>query len=111
MSRPVTATLNGPVAAALLSCGFGCLLLAVVAVAADGSKRLASALIFYKPTGPLSGVTTVSIAGWLICWAWLAAHWKNRSINFARASGIAFLFLALALLLTFPPIGDLLLGR
>ena len=102
---------NGPVAAAVLACGLGCFLLGVLAVAADGSKRFASALNFHNPTGPLSGVTTVAIALWLLCWAVLANRWKNKQTAFAKVSGFAFLFLALGLLLTFPPVGDLLLGR
>jgi hypothetical protein len=102
---------NGPIAAAVLSCGVGCLLLGVLAVAADGSKRLAAALNFYHPTGPLSGVTTVAIALWLVCWAVLASRWRNKSLAFGKVSAFAFLCLAFGLLLTFPPFGDLLLGR
>ncbi|MGP8258441.1 MAG: hypothetical protein ACLQM6_00630 [Acidobacteriaceae bacterium] len=102
---------NGPVAAAVLSCGLGCFALGVLAVAGDGSKIIAAALNFYNPTGPLSGVTTVAIALWLVCWGVLAARWRNKSLAFGKVSGLAFLFLALGLLLTFPPFGDLLLGR
>jgi hypothetical protein len=102
---------NGPVAAAVLSCGSGCFALGVLAVAADGSKALAAALNFYKPSGPLSGVTTVAIALWLACWVVLAIRWKSKQLAFAKVSAAAFVFLALGLLLTFPPFGDLLLGR
>jgi hypothetical protein len=102
---------NGPAAAAVLSCGLGCFLLGVLAVAADGSKALASALNFYNPSGPLSGVTTVAITLWFILWAILATRWKNKSVAFARVSIAAFAFLALGLLFTFPPVGDLFLGR
>ena len=102
---------NGPVAAAVLSCGAGCFLLGVLAVAADGSKSLAGVLTFYRRTGPLSGVTTGAIALWLVCWAVLAARWKNKSLDFGKVSAFAFILLALGLLLTFPPFGDLLLGR
>ena len=102
---------NGPVAAAVLSCGLGCFFLGVLAVAADGSKSLAAALNFYNPAGPLSGVTTVAIALWIICWAILAARWKNKNLAFGKVSEFAFAFLALGLLLTFPPFGDLFLGR
>jgi fluoride ion exporter CrcB/FEX len=111
MTQPPLAHSNGAIAAALLACAFGCFLLGIMAVAADGSKRLSYLLIFYKPTGPLSGLTTVSLAGWLICWDVLAALWNNRDVNFRRISAAAFLFLVLGLLLTFPPLGDLLLGR
>jgi hypothetical protein len=102
---------NGPVAAAVLACGFGCFALGALAVAGDGSKSIAAALNFYNPTGPLSGVTTVAIALWLACWAGLAARWRNKSVAFGKVSAVAFLLLALGLLLTFPPFGDLLLGR
>jgi hypothetical protein len=111
MNEPLTPSANGPAAAAVLSCGLGCFLLGVFAVAADGSKGLAAALNFYHPSGPLSGVTTVAIALWLVCWAVLARVWKDRQLAFAKVSAFAFLFLALGLLLTFPPFGDIFLGR
>ena len=79
-------TPNGPVAAAILACGLGCFLLGILAVAADGSKSLAAALNFYNPSGPLSGVTTVAIAVWLIAWAILAARWKDRTFGFAKVA-------------------------
>jgi hypothetical protein len=102
---------NGPVAAAILACGFGCFVLGVLAVAADDSKSLASALNFSNPTGPLAGVTTIAIALWLICWAVLATRWKSKTVAFGNITIASFTLLALALLLTFPPMGDLLLGR
>jgi hypothetical protein len=102
---------NGPVAAAVLSCGLGCFLLGVLAIAADGSKALAAMLNFYNPSGPLSGVTTVAIALWLVLWVILAARWKSQTVAFVKVSAVAFTLLALSLLLTFPPFGDLLLGR
>jgi hypothetical protein len=111
MSEPLDPPANGPAAAAVLSCGLGCLVLGVLTVAADGSKGLSAALNFYPPAGPLSGVTTVAIALWLICWAVLARVWKDKQLAFAKVSAFAFLFLALGLLLTFPPFGDILLGR
>jgi hypothetical protein len=102
---------NGPVAAAVLSCGLGCFLLGVLAVAADGSKHLAAVLNFWNPTGPLAGVTTVAIALWLISWAILAARWRTKSVAFGKVTAASFTLLALGLLLTFPPFGDLFLGR
>lgn len=102
---------NGPIAAALLACGIGCFVLGVLAVAGDGSKQLAKLLNFYNPTGPLSGVTTVAIVIWLVAWAILAARWRAKQIAFGRISAAAYVLLALGLLLTFPPFGDLLLGR
>jgi hypothetical protein len=111
MTQPLKPTPNCPVAAAILSSGFGCFLLGVLAVAADGSKSLATALNFYNPTGSLSGVTTGAIALWLISWAILAARWKTRQLAFGKVTAASFTLLALGLLLTFPPFGDMFLGR
>jgi hypothetical protein len=111
MTDPLESSTNGPVAAAVLSCGIGCFVLGALAVAADGSKPLAAALNFYKPSGPLSGVTTVAIVFWIACWAALAARWSKKTVAFGKVSALAFVFLALGLLLTFPPFGDLILGH
>ncbi len=99
---------NGPGAAAVLAAGIGCFMLAVIAFAADKSiavKRLAN---FYTPTGPLSGVTTTAVAVWLVAWASLHILWRGREVSGAAVCRIAFVLLALGLLLTFPPIADLL---
>ena len=102
---------NGPAAAAILSASAGSLLLGILAVAADGSKRLAALLTFYRPTGPLSGVTSVSIVGWLVVWSIVAIRWRTKTLPISKINTLAFALLAIALLLTFPPFGDLLLGK
>jgi len=111
MRETQTTPTNGPVAAALAACGFGCFALGLLAVAADGSKTLAAKLNFYNPAGPLSGVTTVAIALWLASWVLLSARWKNKALVFGKVSAVAFVLLALGMLLTFPPFGDLLLNK
>ena len=102
MSRP-----NGAGAAAILAAGIGAFLLAVFAILADQSAAIKSLMIFWKPTGPLSGVTTCAIVLWLVAWAILHARWRSRSVNLARVNAAAFALLILSLLLTFPPIADL----
>ena len=102
---------NGPAAAAILSASVGSLLLGILAVAADGSKRLAALLTFYRPTGPLSGVTSVAIVGWLVVWSIVAIRWRTKTLPISKINVLAFVLLAIALLLTFPPFGDLLLGK
>jgi hypothetical protein len=98
---------NGGGAAAILSAGLGCLAVAVLAIAADQSAALKSLLNFYRPTGPLSGVTTVAIAIWLLAWAALELRWRKRSVAVGRIASVALTLLVLSLLLTFPPIADL----
>lgn len=102
-----TARPNGSGAAAILAAGIGAFLVAVFAILADQCAAIKSAMIFWKPTGPLSGVTTCAIALWLASWAILHLRWRNRSVALERVNAAAFGLLILGLLLTFPPIADL----
>jgi hypothetical protein len=99
---------NGSGAAAILSAGVGAFALAVLASAADKSAHIASSLIFYKPTGPLSGVTTAAILIWLFTWGILGWRWRNKTVPAGRTNAAALILLGLSFLLTFPPIADLL---
>jgi hypothetical protein len=101
-SRP-----NGAGAAAILAAGIGAFLVPIFAILADQSAAIKSLMIFWKPTGPLSGVTTCAIVLWLAAWAILHARWRNQSVALTRVNSVAFVLLILGLLLTFPPIADL----
>jgi hypothetical protein len=98
---------NGSGAAALLSAGIGSFALAALAIAGDKSALIKSHLIFYRPTGPLSGVTTTAILLWLVTWAILEVRWQKKSVALGRISAIALVLLILSIALTFPPIADL----
>jgi hypothetical protein len=98
---------NGPGAAAVLAAGLGSFLVAVFALVADKSSAIKSLMIFYPPTGPLSGVTTCAIVVWLLAWLLLHVGWKDRNLAMGRVSAIAFVLLGLGLLLTIPPLADL----
>jgi hypothetical protein len=98
---------NGSGAAALLSAGIGCCALSVLAIVADRSAGIKAALVFYKPTGPLSGVTTAAILIWLLTWLALHLRWRRKAIAPAQTNIVAFSLLLLSFLLTFPPIADL----
>lgn len=102
---------NGAVGAAILAAGIGCCVLGMLAVIADGSAAVARWLTFYLPTGPLSGVTTTAILVWLAAWCILARRWRSRTVEIGKVNALAFVLLALSLLLTFPPFSDLLLGK
>jgi hypothetical protein len=98
---------NGSGAAAILAAGIGSFALAVLTCAGDKLAAVKNSLIFYKPTGPLSGVTTSAILIWLVTWGILEWRWRNRTVGVGRISAIALALLGLSLLLTFPPIVDL----
>ena len=98
---------NGSGAAAILSAGIGSFALAILAIAADKLVSIKSALIFYKPTGPLSGVTTAAILIWLVTWTILNWRWRKKTLAIGPVAALAIALLLLSLLLTFPPIADL----
>jgi hypothetical protein len=105
---PVTPALtNGSGAAAILAAGIGSFTLAVLDIAGDKSTYVKSSLIFYKPTGPLSGVVIATVVVWLLTWILLELRWKKRTVALGRISTISLVLLATSLLLTFPPIVDL----
>lgn len=98
---------NGAGAAAILSAGIGSFTLAVLALAADRFSAVKTVLVFYKPTGILSGVTTVAILIWLFTWAILEMRWRKATVALGRINIVAFALLVLSFLLMFPPIADL----
>jgi hypothetical protein len=98
---------NGSGVAAIFSAGFGCFVLAVLAILGDKSALVKGSLDFYKPTGPLSGVTTIAILVWLFTWGILDWRWGKKTVAARRISAIALALLALSLILTFPPVADL----
>jgi len=106
-SSNTPALANGSGAAAILSAGIGSFALAVLALAGDRSTYIKSVLTFYKPTGPLSGVTTAAILIWLSTWGILEYRWRNRKVAAGLINVVALILLGLSFLLTFPPIVDL----
>jgi hypothetical protein len=98
---------NGGGAAAVLAAGIGAFAVALFALLGDKITSFKNAMIFYKPTGPLSGVTTCAILVWLAMWFILYRRWSNRMVAMARVRTVALVLLILSVLLTFPPIEDL----
>jgi hypothetical protein len=98
---------NGSGAAAILAAAIGSFTLAIVALVGDKSLAVKRSLNFYKPTGPLSGVTDLAIFVWLIVWVVLEWRWSKRSVALSPICITSSVLLALSLLLTFPPIMDI----
>lgn len=106
-STPSPTLPNGSGAAALLSAAIGSFALAVLAIAGDQSASIKAHLSFYKPTGPLSGVTTTAILIWLATWVILNRRWHKKSVALKPISAAALVLLTLSIALTFPPLADL----
>jgi hypothetical protein len=108
ISQSVPAIPNGSGGAAILAASVGCFALGILAFVGEKSVAIKNTLNFYKPTGPLSGVTTSAIVIWLVIWGILEWRWGNKTIVVGRINAIALVFLGLSFLLTFPPIVDFL---
>jgi hypothetical protein len=102
---------NGPGAAAILAAGIGCALVGILALAGDASDRIGKLLNIYNPVGTLSGVTTLAIIVWLVSWFILNQRWRAKTVDLAKINVVAFIGLAIGLLLTFPPFMDFLQGK
>ncbi|HWG20057.1 MAG TPA: hypothetical protein VG225_05960 [Terracidiphilus sp.] len=98
---------NGSAAAGILAAGIGSFVLAVLSILGDQSAAIHSLLTFSAATGVLSGVSTVTVILWLAVWVALEMRWRHRTVAAGRVCAISCVLLALALLLTFPPIADL----
>ncbi len=92
----------------MLAAGIGTFAIAVLDVMADNFAPFKRMLNFYRPTGPLSGVSIVSLVLWLVLWTVLEMMWQKKTVGMARVSTIALGLLVLSLLLTFPPVAELL---
>jgi hypothetical protein len=99
---------NGSGAAAMLAAAIGSFVLAIIAFAADKSVSIKNSLNLYKPTGPLSGVTTIAIVVWFLVWGLLEWRWGKRNVATSGTNRVSLVLLAISILLTFPPIVDLL---
>lgn len=102
---------TGPGAAAILAAGIGSLALGVFAFAGDAVPAVNRIFSFWQPSGALSGVTTTAILIWLLSWFALSRRWARRDVKLGPVNAAAFAMLVLALLLTFPPVMDMLQGN
>ncbi len=98
---------NGPVAACLLAGGFGAAVLGLMTTMAEALPSFSASLNWYSPVGPLSGKSGIGVIAFFLSWLVLHLVWRGKNVNFQRAATIAFVLLAIGLLLTFPPIFDL----
>src|SRR5712692_10094978 len=102
---------NGPGAAAILAAGIGCGTLGILALAGDALPAVNKALNFYKPSGALSGVSTLAVIAWLVVWFFLSRSWATKTVAMAKVNVVSFILLAVGVLLTFPPVMDLIQGK
>jgi hypothetical protein len=96
---------NGAAIAAFLAAGIGAFAMGFFVIIHEAGLFSAPAL--YAPAGGLSGRTTFATLAWLLGWAFLHSRWKNRQIESGRVSMATFVLIALGVLLSFPPVWQL----
>ncbi len=98
---------NGPVAAALVAGGIGATAIGLLTTLAEASEPIQNALNWYNPVGPLTGKSLLGVIVFFVSWIVLHVIFRGKNVNFARATTVAFILLALGLLGTFPPFFEL----
>jgi len=100
--KPREALSNGR-AAAMLAAGIGSLVFGLLTILVQVSPAVRNALQFYQPAGQITGLTTLSVAAWLISWYILFRLWKERQVPFSWVFAVTLLLIVLGLVGTFPP--------
>ena len=93
---------EGPVAAAILAGGIGCLALGVFTTLAEASVDIKDWLQWSDRVGPLSGKTVMAVIVWLIAWAVLHVVYRTKPFETRRALTFALILVALGAVGTFP---------
>jgi hypothetical protein len=96
---------NGAALAAFLACGIGAFATGLFVILNEAGLFAAPAL--YGPAGGVTGRTTFAVVVWLIAWAVLHARWKDVEREARPVHTLTLLLIAIALLLTFPPVWGL----
>jgi hypothetical protein len=93
---------EGPIAAAILAGGVGCLALGLFTTLAEASTSFKDWLSWDDEVGPLSGKTGLTVIVWLIAWVVLYLVYRDRPIETRRALVVALVLVALGAVGTFP---------
>src|SRR5512133_2051417 len=110
MADRVEALRNGPAAAAILAAGIGIAVTGIMSTGAEASPAWARLLNWWNPVGPLSGKTGVGIIVWLVSWLILGLLWRGKEVRFVPVVVASAILLVVGLLLTFPPVFELIAG-
>jgi hypothetical protein len=99
-------TANGAALAAVLAAGIGAFAVGFFVILNEAGLFTAPSL--YGPAGGLSGRSTFAVVAWLVAWGALHARWRGRDVAAARVLMWTLVLVALAVVMTFPPVWGLL---
>jgi hypothetical protein len=101
---------TGGASAAILAAGIGLCAFGIGVCLSEAIKPVAAAFTLYKPTGPLSGKVALGVVVWLVAWFILARMWGGKAIGVRNPFVASLVLIAIGLLLTFPPVMELVIG-
>ena len=104
-------TTNGTPLSALLASGVGVFALGLYTTLAEAIPSFKTALVLYKPAGPLSGKTTFAVATWLVFWAISYVVMRGKDYEARRILTVTFALIAVGFLMTFPIFYDLFTAK
>lgn len=93
---------EGPISAAILAAGIGCLVMGVVTTLAEASTSAKDWFTWKDDVGPLSGKTSVTVIAWIVTWVVLHLLLRRSALESRRALLLALVLVALGILGTFP---------
>jgi hypothetical protein len=96
----------GGALAAVMAAGIGAFAMGIFVIANETGIFVAPSI--YGPSGGLSGRSTLAVVAWLIAWGILHARWRERDVAVGRVLTWSLVLVALALIMTFPPVWGLL---
>lgn len=96
---------HGAALAAFLAAGIGASALGLIVLLNEAGVLSPPAL--YAPAGGVTGRTTLAVFLWLIAWVVLHRRWKEGRIEARKIFPIALLLIGLGVLLTLPPVWEL----
>lgn len=96
-SKPI-----GPVNAALIAGGVGCVALGLCTSLVEASKPVKNALTLNVGVGPLSGKVAGAVLVWLVAWVILHFALRKSTMAFRTAFVIALIGIIIGLVGTFP---------
>ena len=101
---------DGTAAAAILAAGIGLAVTGIVSAMAEAIASFSAVLVWSKPVGALSGKTIIGLAAWLVSWLVLGLIWRGKDVKFRLVLIVSTVLLAVGVLLTFPPVFELIAG-
>lgn len=93
---------EGPIFAAMIATGIGCLALGILTTLAEAFASVKKFLNWNAAVGPLAGKTLLAVLVWIVVWVILHIAYRSKKVDLRKGLIITLVLVGLGLLLTFP---------